>query len=118
MAMDSARQRLRIESPNFSALDYPGVVFKIAPDYTYSLFTTLPAPPQDEAGAPDGDVLRAPTANLYIGDNHYTQDKDYQSRILRVNMQDGKPQGVDVVAKGLKHPQCPALARRSALRHR
>ena len=102
MAVDSAGN-VYVSNPNFSNQDYPAVIFKVTPEYAYSVFATLPAHPKTKMAGPMG-MSFGPDGNLYVGDNQYTKDKDYQSRILRVNMQDGKPQGVDVVAKGLKHP--------------
>jgi sugar lactone lactonase YvrE len=43
-----------------------------------------------------------PDGNLYIADNQYFTSKDYKSRLLRVNVVDGKPVGVEVVADGFK----------------
>ncbi|MFJ9993538.1 SMP-30/gluconolactonase/LRE family protein [Pseudomonas putida] len=49
--------------------------------------------PMDNAFGPDG--------NLYICDMQVFFDKDHKSRILRVNVKDGKATSVDVVAEGL-----------------
>ena len=102
MAVDSA-ENVYVSNPNFSNPDYPAAILKIAPDYTWSIVTTLPGHSKTKKAGPMGMAF-GPDGHLYVGDNQYTMDKDYQSRILRVNMREGKPQGVDVVAKGLKHP--------------
>lgn len=49
--------------------------------------------PMDNAFGPDG--------NLYICDMQVFFSKEHKSRILRVNVRDGKAVGVDVVAEGL-----------------
>ncbi|MBW1250640.1 SMP-30/gluconolactonase/LRE family protein [Pseudomonas tolaasii] len=49
--------------------------------------------PMDNAFGPDG--------NLYVADMQVFFSKDHKSRILRINVKDGKATGVDVVAEGL-----------------
>lgn len=48
--------------------------------------------PMDNAFGPDG--------NLYIADMQVFFTKEHKSRILRINIRDGKATGVDVVAEG------------------
>ena len=48
--------------------------------------------PMDCAFGPDG--------NLYIADNQLFFDKAHKSRVLRINMKNGKPVGCDVVVEG------------------
>lgn len=47
------------------------------------------------------DCEFGPDGNLYINDRQWFYDKDHQSRILRINVVDGKPTGVDVVVTGM-----------------
>ena len=89
--------------PNSSAQAYPGLLVKITPDYQWNVLYNLPAHPTTKKAVPMG-ISFGPDGNLYIADNQYNLDSSFQSRILRLNMKDGKPVGVDVVAKGLKHP--------------
>lgn len=49
--------------------------------------------PMDCAFGPDG--------NLYINDRHWFYNKEHQSRILRINVKDGKAVDVDVVVTGM-----------------
>lgn len=49
--------------------------------------------PMDNAFGPDG--------NLYIADMQVLFSKEHKSRILRVNIQNGQPTGIDVVAEGM-----------------
>ena len=48
--------------------------------------------PMDCAFGPDG--------NLYIADNQLFYDNNHKSRLLRINMEDGKPIDCDVVVEG------------------
>ncbi|SDL84667.1 SMP-30/Gluconolaconase/LRE-like region-containing protein [Catalinimonas alkaloidigena] len=89
--------------PNSSAPAYPGLLVKITPDYQWEVAYNLPAHPTTHKAVPMG-ISFGPDGNLYIADNQYNLDSNFQSRILRLNMENGKPVGVDVVAKGLKHP--------------
>ena len=102
MAMD-ADGNVYVSSPNFNAKEYPGLIFRIAPDYTWSILTTVPAPEGSMKAGPMG-MSFGPDGNLYVADNQYNFDKNYKSRILRINLKDGKTDGIDVVATGLKHP--------------
>ena len=102
MALDQAGN-VYVSNPNFNNPEYPGLLLKITPEYEWSVFYASPAHPETQKAGPMG-ITFGTDGNLYIADNQYYVDKDYASRILRLNMQDGKPTGVDVVVTGLKHP--------------
>lgn len=102
MALDKAGN-VYVSNPSFSAPGYPGLIFKITPKYEWSVFCTLPASDVTKIVGPMG-IAFGPDGNLYVADNQYYTNTNYQSRILRVNIQDGEPRGTDVVVKGLKHP--------------
>lgn len=46
------------------------------------------------------DLAFGPDGNLYVADMQLTYDPMHQSRLLRINIQNGKPVGVDVVVEG------------------
>ncbi|WP_439880685.1 hypothetical protein ACSX1A_16200 [Pontibacter sp. MBLB2868] len=92
-----------VSSPNFSNPKYPGTLLKISSDYQWSVLYNLPVSDKTKKVGPMG-LAFGPDGNLYIADNQYYYDKNFSSRILRLNMKDGQPTGVDVVVKGLKHP--------------
>ncbi|WP_116126772.1 SMP-30/gluconolactonase/LRE family protein [Lewinella sp. IMCC34183] len=102
MALDQAGN-VYVSNPNFNNTKYPGLILKVTPDYEWSVFYASPASPDTKKAGPMG-ISFGPDGNLYIADNQYYSSKDYASRILRLNMKEGKPTGVDVVATGLKHP--------------
>ncbi len=102
MAHDKAGN-IYVSSPNSSDRKYPGLLVKITPEYQWEVLYNMPVHPKTKAAVPMG-IAFGPDGNLYITDNQYNLDSSFQSRILRLNMQDGKPTGVEVVAKGLKHP--------------
>lgn len=55
-------------------------------------------PETGTVGAMDADF--GPDGNLYVADMQVFFDKNHKSRILRINVVDGKPTSVDVVVEG------------------
>jgi len=64
-------------------------------------FVKLPPHPKTNKVHPMGMEF-GPDGNLYIADNQYFDDKDHQSRILRVIVKDGKPVACEVAVEGTK----------------
>ena len=64
-------------------------------------YATLPLHPKTGKVHPMGMEF-GPDGNLYIADNQYFDDKDHQSRILRVIVKDGKPVSCEVAVEGTK----------------
>ncbi len=102
MALDRAGN-VYVSNPNFNNANYPGLILKITPQYEWSVFYASPASDDTKKAGPMG-ISFGPDGNLYIADNQYYSSTDYASRILRLNIKEGKPTTVDVVATGLKHP--------------
>ena len=64
-------------------------------------FTKLTPHPKTGKVHPMG-IEFGPDGNLYIADNQYFDDKDHQSRILRVIVKNGKPSSCEVAVEGTK----------------
>lgn len=87
--------------PNFNENQYPGKVMKITPDNKLEEFFTMPVHPDTKHACPMG-LDFGPDGNLYVADNQYFNDKNCKSRLIRVNIRDGKPVSADVVVDGFK----------------
>ncbi len=64
-------------------------------------FAKLPLHPKTGKVHPMGMDF-GPDGNLYVADNQYFNDKDHQSRILRIIVKDGKPVSCEVAVEGTK----------------
>ena len=81
--------------------DYPGLIMRISPDDGLTPFCTLPVHPKTGKVSPLG-IAFGGDGNLYVADNQmFVSAERNLSRLLRINLKDGKPVGaVDVVAEG------------------
>ena len=87
--------------PNYNDQRYPAVLVKILPDNSYSIWFTMPIHPDTNRSGPMG-IEFGPDGNLYVADLQYFWDKEYKSRLIRVNVKDGKAIDADVVVDGFK----------------
>ena len=90
-----------LSCPNFNDPNYPAVMMQISPDNKLTKLCDLPVRADTRIAGPMGLDI-GPDGNLYVVDNQYFANADHRSRVLRVNMKEGKVTGVDVVADGLK----------------
>ena len=101
MTLDPATGNIILACPNFNDTKFPGILMKIDPSNKVSKFFDLPPHPETGKAGPMG-LDFGPDGNLYVADNQYFNDKNYKSRLIRVNIKDGKPVGADVVVDGFK----------------
>ena len=80
---------------------YPGVIVKFGKDCKVEKVTDLPAHPETKKVLPLG-IEMGSDGNLYVADaQSFAGALNNKSRLLRINMKDGKATGVDVVVEGL-----------------
>ena len=101
MTLDPATGNIILACPNFNDTKFPGILMKIDPSNKASKFFDMPPHPETGKAGPMG-LDFGPDGNLYVADNQYFNDKNYKSRLIRVNIKDGKPVGADVVVDGFK----------------
>lgn len=101
VTLDPATGNIILACPNFNDTKFPGILMKIAPSNQATKFFDMPPHPETGKAGPMG-LDFGPDGNLYVADNQYFNDKNYKSRLIRVNIKDGKPAGADVVVEGFK----------------
>lgn len=100
MRLDPKTGDVILACPNFGNPKYLGKLMKITPDNRLEpYFDRLPVHPKTHRVCPMG-LDFGPDGNLYVADNQYFSDKNRQSRLLRVNVRDGKPVDAEVVVQG------------------
>ena len=79
---------------------YPGVIVKFGKDCKVEKVADLPLHPDTKKALPLG-IEMAPDGNLYVADcQTFAGAMEHKSRLFRVNMKDGRANGVDVVVDG------------------
>jgi len=100
MALDP-EGNIILACPNFNDQSWPAVLAKIDKANHLSVWFPLPVHPKTKRCGPMG-LDFGPDGNLYVADLQYFFDKNHASRLLRVNIKDGKPVDVDVVVDGFQ----------------
>ena len=105
MRLDKKTNNMIVACPNFNDMKYPGKLIQITPNNRWEVyFDKCPKHPETGHAHPMGMDF-GPDGNLYYADNQYFNDKDkkhYWSRVIRVNIKDGRPVNADVVVDGFK----------------
>ncbi len=101
MALDK-QGNIILACPNYYVDQrYPAVLVKITPANQWSIWLQMPIHPDTNRSGPMG-LEFGPDGNLYVADLQYFWSKDYKSRLIRVNVKDGRPVSTDVVVDGFK----------------
>jgi DNA-binding beta-propeller fold protein YncE len=101
MTLDPATGDIILACPNFSDTAYPGVLMRIDRKNRLSVYFPMPVHPETKRGCPMGMDF-GPDGNLYVADNQYFYDKDHQSRLVRVVIENGEPVAAEVAVDGFK----------------
>ncbi|MBW8017590.1 MAG: hypothetical protein FVQ82_15535 [Planctomycetes bacterium] len=96
-----ADNNILLNVPNFSNDKFPAVIVKIDENDQLTEVFTLPKHPETGKCAPLGIGIGA-DGNLYVADNQgFVGRTDNKSRLIRVNMKDGKAVSADIVVTGI-----------------
>ncbi|MBI5831653.1 MAG: SMP-30/gluconolactonase/LRE family protein [Armatimonadetes bacterium] len=90
-----------LSAPNFNNPAQPPLLIKVSPDNKPEVWYTLPsveAGPLGRVGAMG--ICRAESGDIFLADMQYFTDKNQKSKLWRINVRDGKPTGMTLVAKG------------------
>ena len=86
---------------NVGDQSHPAKIGRIAADNSVSVFSDLPPHPETGKASPLG-IAFGSDGNLYVADNQaFVTEDPGKSRLLRVNIKDGKAVGTDVVVTGM-----------------
>lgn len=87
---------LILSVPNLANNSYPAVLMEMTDTELKPYLTNLPVEPTTKKAAPM-DLAFGPDGNLYYAENQYENSKDFKSRLMRVQVQNGKPGKVETV---------------------
>jgi len=86
---------------NVADQSHPAKIARISADDQVSVFSDLPPHPKTGKASPLG-IAFGSDGNLYVADNQaFVTEEPGHSRLLRVNIKDGKAVGTDVVVTGM-----------------
>ncbi|NLH15540.1 MAG: hypothetical protein GX455_03065 [Phycisphaerae bacterium] len=88
-----------LNCPNYNQPEYPGKLLRIGTDNVASEIYTYPAHPVTGKSAPLGIDIGS-DGNFYVTDNQSFYDKNNQSRLLRLIVQNGKVDRCEVLVTG------------------
>jgi len=103
-----------VSVPNFNDKKAPPLLVKITKDNEVEDFLKLPPHPETKRMGPMG-IRPAPNGDLYLADNQLFHHRDGKtslygkSRLVRIKMKDGKPDGLVVVANGINVANAVAI---------
>ncbi|MBN1126100.1 MAG: hypothetical protein JXA82_13920 [Sedimentisphaerales bacterium] len=86
--------------PNYNDISVPAEIMKVSADNKVTRFFTPPAHPDSGRAGPMGICL-APSGDVYYADNQFGDNSHEKSRVMRIEIKNGKPIQAQVVASGL-----------------
>jgi len=100
MVLDTKTGDILLSCPNFNDDKHPAKIVRIDTSNKMTDVVTLPLHPETKKVGPLGIDI-GPDGHLYVADNQTFFDReDYQSRLLRVVMENGKAVRCEVVVTG------------------
>jgi DNA-binding beta-propeller fold protein YncE len=87
---------LILSVPNLADNSQPASLMEIDGNTLKPYATNLPVEPTTQKAAPM-DLAFGPDGNLYYAENQYENSKDFKSRLMRVEVKNGKPGAITTV---------------------
>jgi len=101
MCLSQDGKDIYLSMPNFNDHEgKPAKILKIDENDKLSEVVTLPVHPETKRSCPLG-IAVGKDGNLYVADNQGFAGAPFKSRVIRVNMKDGKATGCKVVVEGV-----------------
>ncbi len=88
--------RLLLSVPNIADNSQPASIVEIVGTAFKPFASNLPVEPTTKKAAPM-DLAFGPDGNVYYAENQYENSKKYVSRLMRINMKNGKPGNIETV---------------------
>ncbi|MCC3152578.1 hypothetical protein Q3A66_05150 [Hymenobacter sp. BT770] len=85
--------------PNLADNSQPASLMEIVGETIKPFATNLPVEPSTKKAAPM-DLAYGPDGNLYYAENQYENDKNFKSRLMRVQIKNGRPGKIEPVVDG------------------
>lgn len=90
---------LILSVPNLADNSQPASLMEIDGTTIKPYATNLPVEPSTKKAAPM-DLAFGPDGNLYYAENQYENSKDFKSRLMKVEVKNGKPGAITTVVDG------------------
>ena len=117
LAISADGQTILLSAPNLANNSYPAAILEITGN-TYKPFAmNLPLEPTTQKAAPM-DLAFGPDGNVYYVENQYENSKKYVSRLMRINMQNGRPGTIETAVDSFRLANGGGVEGQHALRHR
>jgi sugar lactone lactonase YvrE len=87
---------LILSVPNLADNSQPASLMEIVGNEIRPFATNLPVEPSTKKAAPM-DLAFGPDGNLYYAENQYENDKNFKSRLMKLELTDGKPGRITTV---------------------
>ena len=101
LAVSADGGTILLSVPNLANNSYPAAILEITGN-TYKPFAmNLPVEPTTQKAAPM-DLAFGPDGNVYYAENQYENSKKYVSRLMRINLQNGRPGTIETAVDSFR----------------
>ncbi|MBO3269813.1 SMP-30/gluconolactonase/LRE family protein [Hymenobacter defluvii] len=101
LALSPDGRTLLLSVPNLANNSYPATILEITGNSYKPFATNLPVEPTTKKAAPM-DLAYGPDGNVYYAENQYENSKKYVSRLMRINMKNGRPGTIETAVDSFR----------------